>query len=461
MNNGTATTSNGTTSTPIEAALKEADRVIKRQKTCAAKTSGTLYKIIHSLEQSIERLSADDTLDPATAVDELAKTLDALDAVSAISADTKELHGAIGKLGKIVDKDFATDICASLRQIPMDRGILDRIIAEHLYHEGAFEVADAFVIEAGIEDGEQLKAPFASMHAVLEEIQKKNLGPALEWAEKNRDALRSTNKTRSNNNGGGSGGGSNGNNTNGGAARSVAMTETNKKSEEHHPSAFEFSLHRLAFLQILEREGQQPALHYARQTFPAYKTTHMKEIQRLMGLLCFSKRLKARAAAQDTKAEVLSKNNKLYADLFSDSLWEELAVEFRRQSCSLIGQAQDSPLLVTTAAGAAALPTLLKLASVVSKTQPAVDLAEQSNELPVEVPLGKEFVFNSIFACPVSREQSSADNPPMMLPCGHCLSKQSVLRVAKTITRAFKCPYCPKEATLQQCMELKFPDMRG
>ena len=32
----------------------------------------------------------------------------------------------------------------------------------------------------------------------------------------------------------------------------------------------------------------------------------------------------------------------------------------------LLGQAQDSPLLVTVAAGAAALPTLLKLATVIS-----------------------------------------------------------------------------------------------
>jgi hypothetical protein len=466
MNNGTAATSNGTTAAPLEAALKEADRVIKRQKTCAAKTSGALYKIIHSLEQSIQQLSEDDTLDTAAAVDALAKTLDALDAVSAINADTKELHGAVGKLGKIVDKDFATDICASLRQIPMDKTILDKIVAEHLYHEGAFEVADALVLEAGIEDGDALKAPFASMHAVLELIQKKNLAPAFEWAENHREALRKTNtKTK------GSGGG--GRSTNFTVPFVIDKTytipmqvvlhpETKMMEEEAEeaPSAFEFSLHRLAFLQILERDGQQPALVYARQHFPAFKSTHIAEIQRLMGLLCFSKRLKARAAAQDTKAEVLSQNNQPYADLFNDTLWEELAVDFRRHSCSLIGQAQDSPLLVTTSAGAAALPTLLKLASVVSKTQPAVDLAEQCNELPVEVPLGKEFVFHSIFACPVSREQSSVDNPPMMLPCGHCLSKQSVLRVAKSITRAFKCPYCPKEATLQQCMELKFPDMK-
>jgi len=459
MSNGTAETSNGTASTPIEAALMEADRVIKRQKTCAAKTSGILFKIIHALEQTIEHLSEDATLDPAAAVDDLAKTLDALDAVSAINADTKELHGAIGKLGKLVEKDFDIDVCASLRQIPMDRGILDKIVAEHLYHEGAFEIADAFVLEAGIEDGDELKAPFASMHTVLKHIQEKNLGPALEWAEKHRKVLR---KAAAAAGGGGGSGDTVAATTSNGAifAPAEGVKRATKDWEEETASVFEFLLHRLAFLQILEREGQHQALCYARLHFPMFKTTHMKEIQRLMGLLCFSKRLKACAEAQDTKAEVLSKNNKLYADLFNDSLWEALAVDFRRQSCSLIGQAQDSPLLVTTSAGAAALPTLLKLASVASKTQPAVDLAEQNNELPVEMPLGKEFVFNSVFACPVSREQSSADNPPMMLPCGHCLSKQSVLRVAKSITRAFKCPYCPKEATLQQCMELKFPDMK-
>jgi len=121
-------------------------------------------------------------------------------------------------------------------------------------------------------------------------------------------------------------------------------------------------------------------------------------------------------------------------------------------------QAQDSPLLVTVAAGAAALPTLLKLATVVAKTQPAADFGGQNGEMAVEIPLGKEFVFHSIFACPVSREQSTPDNPPMMLPCGHCMCKQSILKIAKSAMRAFKCPYCPLEATMQQCMELHFPD---
>lgn len=428
--------------TPLDSAIVEADRVIKRQKTCAARTSGTLFKVIHNIEQCMHRISDDPNVDPVAAVEELARAIAEFDPVSTISSDTKELHGAVGKLGKSVDKEFSTDICGAMRQVPLDRHILDRVVAEHLYHEGAFDVADAFVTEAGILDGDDLKAPYASMHAILEQLRQHNLAPALAWAEENREALRQKGTTA----------------TTVLAPKPVPGSNawfkgSSNGNSSSPPSSFEFSLRRLAFLQTLQTSGQPAALEYARQHFPDFKTTQMKEIQRLMGALCYFKRAKAKAGPNGPFSGT-------YADLLGDQLWKEVALDFQRQSCWLMGQAQDSPLLVTTAAGAAALPTLLKLASVVSKTQPAADLAEQSNELPVEVPLGQEFVFHSIFACPVSREQSNAENPPMMLPCGHCLSKHSVLRVAKSVTRAFKCPYCPREATLQQCMELHFPDRK-
>lgn len=77
----------------------------------------------------------------------------------------------------------------------------------------------------------------------------------------------------------------------------------------------------------------------------------------------------------------------------------------------------------------------------------------------MELELGKEFVFHSIFACPVSRDQSTHDNPPMMLPCGHVLCRQSMLKIAKGATRPFKCPYCPREATSAACKQLHFPDV--
>lgn len=59
-------------------------------------------------------------------------------------------------------------------------------------------------------------------------------------------------------------------------------------------------------------------------------------------------------------------------------------------------------------------------------------------QLPVPVDLGKEFQFHSIFVCPVSREQGSEENPPMQLPCGHVLCKQSIMKLSKSSTRTFK-----------------------
>ena len=42
------------------------------------------------------------------------------------------------------------------------------------------------------------------------------------------------------------------------------------------------------------------------------------------------------------------------------------------------------------------------------QAQPVAELAGAAEQLPVEIPLGREFVFHSIFACPVSRDQVGA-----------------------------------------------------
>ena len=39
-----------------------------------------------------------------------------------------------------------------------------QVVAQHLYHEGHFDIGDAFVEEAGLAQGGALKAPYASMH---------------------------------------------------------------------------------------------------------------------------------------------------------------------------------------------------------------------------------------------------------------------------------------------------------
>ena len=261
-------------------------------------------------------------------------------------------------------------------------------------------------------------------------------------------------------------------------------------------------------LHVLEG-GPQGGSNLALNAPSCLQATHMRQIQRLIGALCYARRA---AAGRRTP----------YADLFStDELWANLQAsggpqatisvaagpaspaqptaplctprrrpsclsaprshqtppqcqtEFVRASCALLGQAQDSPLLVraacplycccccwhvcvcegggvmgadssgagsgaaassqlgsrsqeaappaplppesmpppppppgqvAVAAGSAALPTLLKLASLAA-VQPLAE-ALAAGQLPVEVPLGREFCFQSVFACPVSRDQA-------------------------------------------------------
>lgn len=125
--------------------------------------------------------------------------------------------------------------------------------------------------------------------------------------------------------------------------------------------------------------------------------------------------------------------------------------------CYLYLQAYESPLLVCVAAGSVALPTLLKLASKVSGQQQHE--FKTAPQLTVDLELGKEFIFHSTFACPVSREQSTPGNPPKMLPCGHVLASTTISKIARSQLRTFKCPYCPAEATQQTCKEIHFPEL--
>ena len=62
----------------------------------------------------------------------------------------------------------------------------------------------------------------------------------------------------------------------------------------------------------------------------------------------------------------------------------------------------------------------------------------------IEIPLPPAYHFHSIFVCPVSKEQGTDQNPPMMMPCGHVIAKESLDKLSKG--SLFKCPYCPNES---------------
>jgi hypothetical protein len=63
------------------------------------------------------------------------------------------------------------------------------------------------------------------------------------------------------------------------------------------------------------------------------------------------------------------------------------------------------------------------------------------DELPIEVDVGQEHRYHSVFACPILRQQTTDQNPPMKLVCGHVISKDALNKLS--IQNKLKCPYCP------------------
>lgn len=301
-------------------------------------------------------------------------------------------------------------------------GLVNRAIYLHFLREGLFQVASTFNREAAgtfrepqkrmaVEDNEneeamtpdhqakqrvEMEARFAEMYYILHELKNnRNLSPAIEWAREN------------------------------------------SKELENRGSNLEFELCRLQFVHLYQTptdgsevtdyySNQSRALTYARREFQGFYKRYLFEIQQLMGAMAYCSNLEESP----------------YRHIFHNtSAWDEVATSFTREFCSLLELSADSPLYVAATAGAIALPTLLKLQKMMESKR--IEWTTE-NEFPAEIALPPSYQFHSIFVCPVSKEQTTDENPPMMMPCGHVIADESLKRLSKG--NRFKCPYCPGES---------------
>ncbi|GIY72084.1 e3 ubiquitin-protein transferase RMND5A [Caerostris extrusa] len=173
--------------------------------------------------------------------------------------------------------------------------------------------------------------------------------------------------------------------------------QNNRSKLNEQNSSLEFRLHRLNFIELLQQGvfKQDEAIAYA-------------HIQILMGCLLYLK---------------IGVENSPYHYLLDPIHWAEICDIFTRDACALLGLSVDSPLAVCTNAGCIALPALLNIKQVMQQRL-VTGVWNTRDELPIEIDLGRRCHFHSIFACPILRQQSSENNPPM---------------------RLIKCPYCPVE----------------
>ncbi|CAA2999418.1 RMD5 homolog A-like [Olea europaea subsp. europaea] len=376
------------------------DRVTKKQKSSSSKSQEIIGQIGQEIEQTLSRMQS--SQDSASATDhklilgEVKTKLKEIAPLSQLEGAHKELNSALSKYPKTIEKSFNPDISKAYRNVNFDIHTVNQIIASHFYREGQFDIGDFFIHESREPEAAADKSPFLEMYQILEAMKSRNLEPALIWAATNNERLKQSG------------------------------------------SDIELKLHRLQFVEILQNNGRDEALKYARTFFAPYATSRMAEIQKLMACLLWAGRL----------------NSSPYSELLSSVHWDKLAEEFTVQFCNLIGQSYESPLSVTIAAGAQGLPTLLKLMNVMNGKKHEWQSMKQ---LPVPLDLDREFQFHSMFVCPVSRDMASEENPPMLMSCGHVLCKQSITKLSKNnSTRFFKCPYCPSDVEAGQCRQLYF-----
>lgn len=324
-----------------------------------------------------------------------------------LAIDHRDLHGTVSKVGKAIDRNFIMEyhqvVRSDLFQNEHNIQLLDENIVKHFYRQGMDEIADSLIKEAGLPTETNNEDPFAELHQIFEEIHHRNLGPAIEWTNKH-----------------------------------------SKQLEEKH-SPLEFKLHRLAFMQII-RDGlqsQNEAINYARIHLTKFVNKYQKDFQVLMGCLLYLK---------------VGLENSPYSFLLRDEMWVEAADVFLKDSCELLGINKESPLSTIVSAGCIALPALLNLKQVMSRQVQGIWNGRE--ELPIEIDVDR---YHSIFACPILRQQSTEDNPPMRLKCGHVISKDALNKLSSAsimnnnhYRSMLKCPYCPMEQSINDAKQIYF-----
>lgn len=410
----------------MEALQKEHERIWKTSKS--TKVVDQTQDIIDALQKARDQIAAD----PTSAQVTLARLQNPIKiSFDGLNTSLKETNAGHSKYARALNKMFEG------KTLPNEFGdafgphhtLINRAIYLHLLREGLFDVAATFHTEAytrrqeaeavaenmyspppsshplGLDKSlsEDMERQFATMYSILSAIRSQDLAPAIAWSRANSHAL------------------------------------------EVRGSNLEFELHRLQYVSLFlssspddpptyPTSGQLAALAYAQTAFPPFHARYPREINELLTAQAYANNL-----SDSPFAAHFSLTNP------ASSLYASITPSFTSSFTSLLSLSATSPLHLTTTAGAIALPTLTKLHSIISSKHTSWTTG---GEMPVEIPLPPSFQFHSIFVCPVSKEQATDSNPPMMIPCGHVLARESLARLSKG--QSFKCPYCPEHSHASQ-----------
>ncbi|KAG8533936.1 uncharacterized protein KY384_001677 [Bacidia gigantensis] len=416
------------------------DALIKEQEKLS--TSANLSNSIREIQNIIDQLhNARNQIvdDPTSASVTLARLQNPIkQGFENATSEVKKVYKGHNQYQKVLDLKFKDKPSPSADSdaLSAEPGHINGAISMHFLREGQFSVASQLLIDIQnqylqnrqeqhmeIDSGdtqaeldkllgigplksEDLRRSFGNMYHIVHEMRhNRNLLPAIDWARENSERL------------------------------------------ELRGSHLEFELCQLQFIYLFtggaepsgatkSQEGRFNALAYARSHFSHFQSRYLHEISSLATLMAYHTNL------------ATSPYRKMY---FDNLTWEYLGENFTKEFCSLLGLSAESPLYVAATAGAIALPMVLKMKNVMLAKRAEWTTAQ---ELPHEVALPQNYLYHSIFVCPVSKAQTTDDNPPMMMPCGHVIAQDTMATMSRG--SKFKCPYCPNESRPEEARKLFF-----
>jgi len=322
-----------------------------------------------------------------------------------ITNSHRELHVPVSKIGKSIDKNFSADFaCASdtsLFNSPENNNLLNRAIVQHFLRHGMAEIAEKLIREANLSMDDKEMTKFEELDVILNSLRKKDVNLALKWAVRNRKRLRELN------------------------------------------SPLEFKIHRINIIDLYKQgiRRQHDIIHYARENLQHLDPIFNLDIQHLMGGIIY------------LKTGIDKSPYKSFLDPINYSEIEDIFVS---NACALLDLSVRSPISVTIDAGCVALPALLNINQILSN-QGVQNVWQTRDELPVEIDLGRKLQFHSTFSCPILKQQSTENNPPMRLVCGHVISRDALNKLSGgSNPNKLKCPYCPLEQNVSDAMQIHF-----
>jgi hypothetical protein len=118
-----------------------------------------------------------------------------------------------------------------------------------------------------------------------------------------------------------------------------------------------------------------------------------------------------------------------YNEFDEEILWNKIINLFINDCCTILSNIfflnikldlpNESGFYLSTLTGMIALPQIVKAEKILKNKKEIMN----EKELPYEIHIPNELKFHSLFICPVTKEISTPENPPMLLNCGHVVSQ--------------------------------------